>query len=131
MHKASISLSAYFKQVAHAFHIDPPGHRWIKLAGLQSAVSGAIEDSGELIAIEKVLQRLAIFGIADFDAESREPPIVALADADYLARVSRLQIWQCIVPRHAGDAGYENRKRRRRRGPDHLKAERVREGGYA
>src|SRR5262245_26837009 len=109
MHKASISLNAYFKQVAHAFHIDPPSHRWIKLAGLQRAVSSAIEDGGELIAIEKALQRLAILGIANFDPGPREPPIVALADADYLARVSRLQIWQRIVPCHAGDAGYENR----------------------
>ena len=47
-----------------------------------------------------------------------QPPIVALADADHLAGIAGLEIVERVVARHAGDAGDQQRQRRRGRGEE-------------
>ena len=105
-------LQANFEQVPHAIDVNSPGHRRIEFARFQSAVARAIQHGGESVLIEQLFESAAIFSIADFDTRTAQPPIIALADADHLAWVPGLQIWQRVETRDAGNARHQQRQRR-------------------
>ena len=54
-----------------------------------------------------------VLRVAGNDAFARKRPVVFLANGDDLARVARAEVVERVVPGHAGDAGDEQRQRKR------------------
>ena len=92
-------------QVAYPFDIDAPSHRRVELAGPQGTVAGAIEHGAKTVLLEQPRQAFLVLRVARHDAWPVKAPIVALSNADHLARIALLEVGQRVVARHAGDAG--------------------------
>ena len=108
------------EQIDQAFYVRSPGQSRIEFASPQGAVAGAVENGAELMPIEKPAELVVILGIASDDVTTPQRPVVALADADHLPRIFHLEVVKRVVPRDAGNAGDEERKRRWGEGVRHL-----------
>ena len=79
---------------------------------VRSEGPGAVQHRGKAMLVEQPRQLDAVFSVAGHDAGAGHPPVVALPDADDLARVAAVEVVQRVVAGHARDARNQQWQRR-------------------